>query len=254
MIDDRAARGFTAAEHYDAHRPSYPPAAVAFIREAARIDQQSTVVDLGAGTGLMTRLLSPVGRLIAVEPQSEMRETLRARVPEAEILDGTAEQIPLPPAVAHAVVAAQAFHWFANPQAVREIARVLRPDGTLILVWNERDPLDPLMEAVERALERHRQDSPRFDTTPWREVFDSADSPLTIIGHRTYPWEEPVTVHDLKGRVLSYSYIAVLGEQARTTVVHELGELAGIFRGIRTTDDAVLVLKHITEMYVARRR
>ncbi len=140
MIDDRAARGFTAAEHYDAHRLGYPPAAVTYIREAARLDEESSVVDLGAGTGLMTRLLSPVGRLIAVEPQSEMRGTLQARVPEAEILDGTAERIPLPAAVADAVVAAQAFHWFANPQAVREIARVLRRDGTLILSGTKEIP------------------------------------------------------------------------------------------------------------------
>ena len=253
MIDDRAVRGFAAADHYDAHRPGYPPAAVTYIREAARLDEESSVVDLGAGTGLMTRLLSPVGRLIAVEPQSEMRGTLQARVPEAEILDGTAERIPLPAAVADAVVAAQAFHWFANPQAVQEIARVLRRDGTLILVWNERDPLDALMEAVETVLDRHRRDSPRFDATPWREVFDSADSPLTITEHRTYPWQEPVTLEGLRGRVLSYSYIAVLDKQERATVTHEIGELVRINRGIRAMDDTALVLKHHTEVYVARR-
>ncbi len=109
------------------------------------------------------------------------------------------------------------------------------------------------MEAVETVLDRHRRDSPRFDATPWREVFDSADSPLTITEHRTYPWQEPVTLEGLKGRVLSYSYIAVLGEQERATVAHEIGELVSINRGIRATDDTALVLKHHTEVYVARR-
>jgi len=150
MIDNRAARGFRAAEHYDAYRPGYPSAVIAFIRETARLDQRSTVVDLGAGTGLMTRLLGPVGRLIAVEPVPEMREALRVRVPEAEVMEGTAERMPLPSAMADAVVVAQAFHWFANAQAVLEIGRVLKPGGVLVLVWNVRDPDDHFMERPHR--------------------------------------------------------------------------------------------------------
>jgi SAM-dependent methyltransferase len=254
MIDDRAARGFRAAEHYDAYRPSYPSAAVAFIRETARLGPQSTVVDLGAGTGLMTRLLAPVGCLIAVEPVPEMRETLRARVPEAEIVEGTAERMPLPSASADAVVAAQAFHWFANPRAVREIARVLRPEGVLALVWNQGDPSDALMKSIDTALAPYRLDGPRFALTPWREVFDTDDSPLTITEHMTYPSEEPLTLRGLKSRVLSYSYIALLDERAQATVMRRLDELAGLAQDARATDDTAIVVRHLTEVYVARHR
>lgn len=160
MIDDRATRGFARAEQYDAYRPSYPPAAMAFIRQSARLDEGSTVIELGAGTGLMSRLLLPLGRLIAVEPVPEMRSVLRARVPEAEVTDGTAEEMPLPSAIAEAVIAAQAFHWFANQQAVQEIARVLKPDGTLLLVWNVKDPQDQTMAAIDAILRPYGSGSP----------------------------------------------------------------------------------------------
>ena len=108
----------------------------------------------------MTRLLPPVGRLIAVEPLPEMRQVLAARVPEAEVIAGTAEHTGLPRAVADAVVVAQAFHWFANPDAVREIARILKPEGVLALVWNVRDSSDAFMEKLYAVLAPHRQNSP----------------------------------------------------------------------------------------------
>jgi len=254
MIDDRAYRGFKSAEAYDACRPSYPPAAVTFIREAAGIDERSTVVDLAAGTGLMTRLLSPAGRLVAIEPVAEMRALLQDRVPEAEVLEGTAERMPLPAAVADAVIVAQAFHWFANLQAVREISRVLKPEGALALVWNESDPRDPLLAAIDKALAPYRLDSPRSSNTPWRDVLSTDDSPLVITRHMTVASEEELTFGLLKGRVRSYSYIAVLGGPAQATVMDVLDAAARSVHRAAMADDAKLVVRHLTEVYIARHR
>ena len=101
------------------------------------LSSTATVVDLGAGTGKLTRLLVPAfGRVIAVEPSDAMRRKLDAFCPKAESLAGTGQEIPLPDASVDAVFAAQAFHWFDDEPAVAEIARVLRPRGALVLMWN----------------------------------------------------------------------------------------------------------------------
>jgi ubiquinone/menaquinone biosynthesis C-methylase UbiE len=197
----------------------------------------------------MTRLLLPVGRMIAVEPLPEMRDVLRRQVPKAEVVDGTAEEIPLPSALADAVVVAQAFHWFAGSQAAQEIARVLKPEGALVLVWNEKLPQDPMMEGIDAILAPYRLSSPGFASTPWREVFEKADAPLRLTSHDTFPFEESLTLHRLKGRVLSTSYIALLEKRLQSSVLRQLEELVS-----STADDAPIAMKHHTEVFVARHR
>jgi len=103
------------------------------------------VLDLGAGTGKLTRVLADrYERVIAVEPLDELRAILAERVPEADVRSGVAEEIPLADGEVDGVFAGQAFHWFANDAAVREIARVLRPGGTLALLWNREVDPSPL--------------------------------------------------------------------------------------------------------------
>ena len=112
------------------------------------LERSATVLDLGAGTGKLTRVLAErYARVIAVEPLDGMREILERVVPTAESLAGAAETIPLPDASVDAVFAATAFHWFAHDEAIREIARVLRPGGVLAVVWNEAVDPTPLPEA-----------------------------------------------------------------------------------------------------------
>jgi len=148
-----AAAGFgRAAEAYERGRPGYPPEAVAWLAERLGLGPGTTVVDLGAGTGKLSRLLAETGaRVIAVEPVEEMRAFI-----EVEALAGTAEAIPLPDASADAVSVAQAFHWFRTEDALAEIQRVLRPGGALALVGNRLDRSDPLTDAFAAILDRYR--------------------------------------------------------------------------------------------------
>ena len=114
----------------------------------------STVLDLGAGTGKLTGLLvTRFGRVVAVEPAEAMRRRLATLCPEAEVLAGSAEEIPLAQASVDAVFAAEAFHWFDGKRALAEIARVLRPRGALVLMWNlPAGPTEPSIAAVEQLL------------------------------------------------------------------------------------------------------
>ena len=109
------------ANDYEKGRPEYPSSAITWLAEALGITSGSIVIDLAAGTGKLTRLLLPTGaRVIAVEPVEGMREVLTSVVPTAELLEGTAEQMPVPDGSADAVTVAQAFHWFRGEAALAE--------------------------------------------------------------------------------------------------------------------------------------
>jgi SAM-dependent methyltransferase len=145
------ARSFDrAAVEYERGRPGYPPAVLDFLP----LDLSAEVLDLGAGTGKLTRVLAErYRRVIAVEPLDGMRAILEDVVASVESWAGTAEAIPLRDASVDGVFAAQAFHWFASDDAVGEIARVLRPGGALALIWNEPGDSSPLPESYRTYLE-----------------------------------------------------------------------------------------------------
>jgi ubiquinone/menaquinone biosynthesis C-methylase UbiE len=131
------------ADVYERARPSYPAEAVAWIVERAGLGPGAVVCDVAAGTGKLTRLLLPSGaRVIAVEPVPEMREQLEAAVAGVEVLDGTAESLPLDDTSVDCITVAQAFHWFDYGRALPELERVIRPGGRLAVIWNVRDDDD----------------------------------------------------------------------------------------------------------------
>ena len=149
MIDP--ARSFDrAAVQYERARPGYPPA----LLDLLPLAEDAEVLDLGAGTGKLTRVLVERYRhVIAVEPLDGMRAILDEVVPAAESHAGWAEAIPLEDAAVDGVFAGQAFHWFKNDAAVAEIARVLRPGGVLCLVWNEGADPSPLPQGYREYIE-----------------------------------------------------------------------------------------------------
>src|SRR5262249_12980629 len=121
---------------YGRGRPPYPATAVDWLIRAGA----AHVLDLGAGTGKLTRQLAGRGLdVTAVEPSEGMREQLRRAVPGVPVLEGTAERIPLPGGSVDAVLVAQAWHWVDPARAVPEVARVLRPGGQLGLPWTIGD-------------------------------------------------------------------------------------------------------------------
>jgi SAM-dependent methyltransferase len=137
-------------EDYERGRPGYPAQVV----DVAELASSATVLELAAGTGKLTRqLISRFAHVVAVEPDPGMRRLLVAGCPGAEAIDGTAERIPLADDAVDAVFVAQSFHWFDNETALAEIARVLRPGGALVVMWNVANgPAVPSITAVEELL------------------------------------------------------------------------------------------------------
>ncbi len=138
-----------AASQYDAIRPSYPAVAVVWALGAAPV----RVVDLGAGTGILTRVLLAAGHdVVPVEPDELMRARLTAATPDGPVpLAGSAEAIPLPDGSVDGVMAGQAYHWFDRERAHPEIARVLRPGGVFAPIWNIRDESVPWVAQLSEA-------------------------------------------------------------------------------------------------------
>jgi SAM-dependent methyltransferase len=148
-VSERARSFDAAAVEYERHRPEYPTEAIGWAVDRLGLADGARVLDLGAGTGKLTRgLLARGFEVVAVEPGRSMLEQLRKAVPGVEALEGSAEAIPLPDASVDAVTAGQAYHWFDPPRALSELRRVLRPAGGLALFWNWWDVRDPLQRRL----------------------------------------------------------------------------------------------------------
>jgi len=138
---------------YCASRPDYPSQLFEALQSCCNLDGKALIADVGAGTGLLTRGLLDRGyRVVAVEPNPQMRAACDHYVGNAEgyrSVEGCAEEMPLPSASVDLITAAQAFHWFEVERARAECLRVLRPDGQIALIWNDRLSTDPLHRALD---------------------------------------------------------------------------------------------------------
>jgi SAM-dependent methyltransferase len=219
-IHDTAAAGFSAGSGaYARGRPSYPTGAVDFIAGELGIGPGEKVLDLAAGTGKFTALLVPTGaEVVAVEPVREMGDQLRASVEGVEVLEGTAEAIPLPDVSVDAVTVAQAFHWFDADTALIEIARVLRPGRGLAMVWNRRDESVGWVKRMNELIRWHEFNKSSYDTTDWAAVV-AATELYTPLQKSTFRYEQVLDRSGLEDRLRSVSYIAAKPEVEREAVV-----------------------------------
>jgi SAM-dependent methyltransferase len=227
------------AAAYERGRPEYPEDAVRWLAG----DEPKDVVDLGAGTGKLTRGLIALGhRVTAIEPLPEMLEMLVASSPGAFASLGSAEVIPLPDESADVVTCAQAFHWFDHAAALPEIARVLRPNGRLALVWNTRDDREGWVA--------------RLSTLVGSESVDLRDAHAPIeasglfetVEEAVFAFEQPVDRERLLDLVLSRSYVAKLPTKEREPVLEAVGRLYDEVAG----PDGIR-LPYVTECFRAAR-
>lgn len=243
------ARGFEqAAGDYDRGRPGYPAPAIDVLATALGIGPGRQVIDVGAGTGKLTRELVARGaEVVAVEPLAAMRRQLEQALPGIAVLAGTAESLPLPDAAADACVAAQAFHWFDADRALPELHRVLRPGGGLGVVFNRRDLTTPVQAALDELLAPDRGDTPTWANHDWLDALAGSRWFALAEVHR-FPSLQHLDAAGFRARVESISFVAPLLGAARRRV---LDGVAAIFAA--HAREGTVVLHYLTEVRVARR-
>ena len=219
MTEQWAARAKSFASEAEAYaygRPSYPIDAVHWVLPP----QARTVLDLGAGTGKLTeRLLELDLDVVAVEPLDAMRALIP---PGARALPGTAESIPLPDASVDAVVVGQAFHWFDPSRALPEIARVLRPGGTVGMLWNLDDDRVPWVSALCDLTGSEARVSAVTDPRPPYDGRADLSTPV----HDMFDYVEEYDTQRLLAMITSHSQTILLAADERARLLAAVSRLA----------------------------
>ncbi len=213
------------ADVYERARPEYPAEAVDWIAERLDLRPGRTVLDLGAGTGKLTRALLPTGaRVIAVEPGDAMRAELERAVPSAMALRGSAEALPLGDDSVDAITVGQAFHWFRHDKAIPELHRVLRRGETVALAWNSRDQEAPLHQEISDLIAPFVP-SDRPPPEQWPLALE--ESPL--FGppeEQRFAFSQQLDADALAERIASVSFVAAASADARRRLDVQLRALA----------------------------
>lgn len=223
---DATQRFTSRVDNYVRYRPSYPHQVLDTLREECRLTRESVIADVGSGTGILSVLFLKNGnRVFGIEPNCEMREAAEQFLsadPNFNSIDGTAEATTLPAGSVDFVTAGQSFHWFDPLKARIEFSRILKPQGWVILVWNERLMTTPFLQAYERILRAYsvdygEVDHRQIDANALTVFFGSTDFFET-----TYPNRQNFDLEGLKGRLLSSSYTPEAGDPRYLPMLAEL--------------------------------
>lgn len=244
MSDDgRGLKFGTVAENYDRYRPGPPKAAAALLGEVAGWE----VLDVGAGTGKLTPFLLELGaRVSVIEPDHDMRRVLLRRSPEVHVLLGRAEELPVAESSFDAVVSSSAWHWFKQPDATNEMARVLRDNGTLGVWWNgfSRDEpwlagLTNLRQRPDDAHARPRGSNAQFDT----------EGRLVDVRDVSLDWTWTRTIDEVVALFGTYSDVIIQSDENRSDMERIVRQ-----RLIEHVGNGVVKLPMIPRGTTARRR
>ncbi|MEV4491649.1 class I SAM-dependent methyltransferase [Micromonospora coxensis] len=246
MTDPTQALSFgAAAAEYDRFRPRYPEAALRWA--LAGLDAPARVLDLGAGTGILTRGVLALGHAVTpVEPDPAMRARLDAATPGVSALAGSAESVPVPDGTVDAVLVGQAYHWFDRDRAHAEIARVLGRGGTFAPIWNTRDETVDWVAELGRIA--HLGDN-SGDLTEQVTGFGPAFDPVEAaeFAHRT-----TLTPDEVRGLVRTRSYWLTAEPARRERVDRELRDLFATHPDLLGRE--TVELPYRTLVFRARRR
>ena len=242
------------ADIYAKHRPSYPEQAIQFIMQRCGLVEESILIDIGSGTGISSRLFANLGvHVIGIEPNSDMREKAQADISDdrsasISYVDGQAESTGLPAAHADAVLCAQSFHWFDADKALAEFRRILKPNGWVVLMWNERDESDPFTNKYGD-LFHTLSDTSAVEVQRGQAGKALLQTDLFSDGRRSVFSSQQLLDEDgLVGRALSASY----APKEKDLAERFEGSLRKLFK--QSEKNGTVNLIYETSVYTARRR
>lgn len=241
VIHEIAKAGFGSGtnELYDRARPTYPAGTLSFMRSKLPETGKLNVIEIGSGTGLFTRALlahpewkDSLGSLHAVDPSEGMRNTFTARTNDSRVTvnEGTFIESGEQQGWADGLVIAQAFHW-AHPNydaAMKEIARVLKPNGTAFFVWNVEDREKAHWVAVVRDYyEAYEKGTPQVHHNMWEATFQTPSyvSAFHPPERFTTEWSVPTTKSAVQDRILTESYITQLSDEKKAILCDKIGKV-----------------------------
>ncbi|GAB4374356.1 MAG: class I SAM-dependent methyltransferase [Elainellaceae cyanobacterium] len=242
------------AHDYARYRPSYPPEAIDLILQGLAPSSLLTVADIGAGTGISAQLLAERGaRVWAIEPNAAMRAAAIPGPlipgPLIEFLEGTAEETGLPGQSVDLVLCCQSFHWFNQPVALAEFHRILKPEGRVALMWNDRNLADPFTQEFSEVLAK-AADRQIYDRDDRKSGAILASSSLfTNFRKQTLVHSHTLNLQGLTGLVLSSSYIPKTGEAYEQLMV----DLQALYQRWASHADKPIVLSYQVKLFLADR-
>jgi SAM-dependent methyltransferase len=238
--DEKAKRAGSfgaAASHYERYRPGPPSAAVDFVVP----HHVGRIVDLGAGTGALTRLvLDRADEVVAVEPDDRMRAVLATEVPGARAVDGRGESIPLPDRSADAVIASSSWHWMDPLPTLHEVGRVLVPGGVLAALWSGPDPEGAFMTQGRALLAQRSEEGSGNEIA---DALADTERPLPTLeilpgvpfeqpAHEVFTWDVPLTADGLIGLLGTLSWVITMEPDARERVLTSARRLLAEMLGV----------------------
>ena len=235
-----AQKGFSlGAELYQQVRPSYPPEILVWLQDQLKVGENSTVIDLGSGTGkFLPFLLQTQAKVIAVEPVTAMREQLEQRYSTVECLQTSSDQLLVKDESINAIICAQSFHWFSNIETLKEMYRVLIPTGHLGLLWNQRDITVDWVKALADEIVPFEADTPRYHSEKWKQVFEQQQL-FQFNGLQTFQLKHTGTVEQVVSkRLLSTSFIAAMPEHQQQQLKARFEQIVFDFTG-QTAQDQI---------------
>ncbi|HEY5175128.1 MAG TPA: class I SAM-dependent methyltransferase [Terriglobales bacterium] len=246
---DTVARFSDRADDYVKYRPHYSPEVVQALQQAYGLRPQHLIADVGCGPGLLAKIFLENGnRVVGVEPNREMRiagENYVAGHPNFSMVDGSAEATGLADASVDFVVAGQAFHWFRPDDTRVEFARIVKPEGWVVLVWHDRDTEStPFLRAYEDFVRRYSTDYEQV-THKYLASYDAlqrffAPNEMTLILQHN---QQTLEFDGLRGRLLSSSYVPKAGEKYAAMML----ELPRLFSS--HAENGHVILEYDTKIY-----
>lgn len=237
---------------YVRYRPSYPDKLIQTLRAEAGLTPQSTVADVGSGTGISATLFLQLGCTVyGVEPNAEMRgaaETLLAGQTKFHSINATAEATSLGDASVDLIAAGQAFHWFDRERTRAEFARILKPNAYVALFWNSRrTDSTAFLEGYESLLNEFATDYQQINHTNIdRNIIAAFFAPQSF-EYRSFPSFQDFDYDGLRGRLLSSSYAPAAGQPRHDEM---LVALETLYRDHKVNDQ--VRFEYDTEVYFGR--